>query len=379
VPTDYYELLGVERGASEGDIKRAYRQLARSHHPDVAKDKPAAETHFKQINEAYEVLSDPEKRRRYDRFGHAAVNGSAAGGAGFGPFSGFGAGDGFSDLFDMFFGGGQRAPGQQRRAGPERGADLRHDVEITLEEAYHGAERQVAFSHLAACEICRGSGARPGTLISPCDRCEGAGVVRTSRQTPLGQFVTQATCPKCNGEGHVIATPCDDCRGHGRVERRRTLTVKIPAGVDDGSRIRLVGSGEAGARGGPAGDLYVYLSIKPHQRFRRDGLNLYVDVPISFAQAALGGTLAVATLDGPVDLEIEPGTQSATTYRIPGHGMPSIRGAGRGNLLVSTHVVVPTKLSRRERELLEELADLGGDQTPDRSFFDRVKDAFKPD
>jgi molecular chaperone DnaJ len=379
VPTDYYTVLGVAREASDTDIKRAYRQLARRHHPDVAKDKAGAESRFKEINEAYEILSDPEKRQRYDRFGHAGVNGAASGaGPGFGPFGGFSSADGFGDLFDMFF-GQSRSATQQRQTGPARGADLRYDLEITLEDAYRGAERPITFAHLGACETCRGSGAKPGTLITSCERCGGSGVIRSARQTPLGQFVTQTTCTTCGGEGQVIPSPCDACRGRGRVERQRTLTVRIPPGVDDGSRIRLTGSGEAGARGGAPGDLYVYLSVAPHARFRRDGLDLHLDVPISFPQAALGGTLSIETFDGPVEVAVAAGTQNGATYRVPGHGMPSVRGSGRGHLLAMMHIVVPTKLSRRERELLEEYAEIGGDRVEERSFFDRVKDAFKAD
>jgi molecular chaperone DnaJ len=374
VPTDYYEVLGIERGASEAEIKRAYRQLARRHHPDVAQDKSKGDSHFKEINEAYETLSDPQKRRMYDRYGHAATNGAGAN-AGFGPFAGFGAADGFGDLFDMFF--GARGQASQRPTGPARGADLRYDLEVSLDEAYHGGERRISFTHLSACETCHGSGARPGTLITMCDQCNGSGMMRSVRQTPLGQFVTQTTCSKCNGEGQVTTSPCEACRGRGRLERQRTLSVKIPAGVDDGSRIRLDGHGEAGARGGGAGDLYVYLTIAPHARFRRNGLDLQLDVPISFAVAALGGSISVETFEGPLEVHIAPGTQSGKMHAVRGRGMPTVRGHARGNLFVMTHVVVPTKLSRRQREILEEFADSGGDQVDERSFFERVKDAFK--
>lgn len=374
MPTDYYEVLGVERGASESEIKRAYRQLARRHHPDVNEDKHTAETRFKQINEAYEVLSDPQKRRMYDQYGHAAMNNGSGGNSGFGPFAGFGASDGFGDLFDMFFGS---RGATQRPAGPSRGADLRYDLEISLEDAYHGSDRRISFSHLAACETCRGSGARPGTLITACDRCQGSGMTRSVRQTPLGQFVTQTTCPKCNGEGQMTTSPCEACHGRGRMERQRTLSVTIPAGVDDGSRIRLDGHGEAGARGGAAGDLYVYLTISPHERFRRGGLDLQVDVPISFAVAALGGSINVDTFDGPLEVRVAPGTQSGKMHAVRGRGMQAVRGHTRGNLIVTTHVVVPTKLTRRQREILEEFAESGGDQVDERSFFERVKDAFK--
>lgn len=370
--TDYYGVLGIERGATESDIKQAYRGLARKFHPDVAEDKSVAEVRFKEINEAYEVLSDPAKRQQYDRFGTVS-NGVGAGG-----FGGFGGGgEGFSDIFDMFFGGGG-AQQQRRPNGPARGADLRYDLQITLEEAFRGSEREISFNHLGQCATCSGSGAKPGTLVSRCDRCAGSGVMRSVRQTPLGQFVSQSTCTKCNGEGTIVPTPCETCRGRGRVERTRNLNVKIPAGVDDGSRIRVAGSGEGGARGGPAGDLYVYLGIAPHERLRRDGMDLYVDVPISFSQAALGASVAVETFDGEMPMSIAPGTQPGATIRMRGKGMPQVRGSGRGDLLATVHVVVPTKLSRRERELLEEFSRVTGDAVDDKRFFDRVKDAFSP-
>jgi len=367
---DYYSVLGVGRGASESDIKRAYRGLARKYHPDVAEDKHAAESKFKEINEAYEILSDPHKRRQYDRYGNV---GGAQGQPGFGPF---GAAEGFGDIFDMFFGARQ---GPAQAGGPQRGADLRYDLQISLEEAYRGAEREISFHHLGACEACNGSGARAGTNATKCDRCAGSGVARSVRQTPLGQFVTQTTCPKCSGEGEVIASPCETCHGRRRVERQRTLTVPIPAGVDEGSRIRIAGSGEAGTRGAPSGDLYVYLSIAQHQRFRRDGADVFADVPISFALASLGGPLEIESLDGLLAVTVVAGTQSGASYRLRGRGMPHVRGNTRGDLLVTVHVVVPTKLSKREREVLEEFAQLRGDRVEDRSFFDRVKDAFKAD
>jgi molecular chaperone DnaJ len=374
VATDYYTLLGVERGASEADIKRAYRGLARKYHPDVAEDKTTAEAHFKEINEAYEVLSDPQKRSQYDRFGRVGAPGGAPG-AGFGPF---GASEGIGDIFDMFF-GAQRAGGTQRAAGPQRGSDLRYDLQITMEEAFRGAEREISFHYLGSCDACRGTGATPGTVVQSCDRCGGSGVARSVRQTPLGQFVTQTTCAKCGGEGEITPSPCESCRGRGRVDRPRTLTIKVPAGVDDGSRIRLSGSGEAGTRGGPPGDLYVYLSVAQHPRYRRDGADLFIEVPIAFTQAALGGIVEIEALDGPAELTVVAGTQSGSSYRLRGRGMPNVRGSGRGDLLVSVHVVVPQKLSRKERELLEQFALLGGDRIDERSFFDRVKDAFKVD
>jgi molecular chaperone DnaJ len=377
VPTkDFYEVLGVHRSANADEIKRAYRTLARKHHPDVSENKAEAEHRFKEINEAYEVLSDPQKRAQYDRFGTVGAGNGAGGGFGdfgFGP--GFGA-SGFGDIFDIFFGdrmGAQQT--QARRTGPSRGSDLRYDLEITLEEAFSGTTREIQFNHLAQCETCRGSGAAPGTLVVPCDRCSGSGVMRMVRQTPLGQFVTQSTCTQCGGEGQMIKQPCQSCGGRGRREVERKLTVKVPAGVDDGSRIRISGNGEAGIRGGPAGDLYVYLSIAAHPLFKRDGLDTYVDVPISFPHAALGAQVTVPSLEGDLQLAVHAGTQSGTTFRMRGHGMPSVRGSQRGDHVVTVHVVVPTKVSKRQRELLEEYAQTGDE----KSFFDKFKDAFKPE
>jgi molecular chaperone DnaJ len=373
MPTkDYYEVLGVARDAAPDEIKRAYRALARRHHPDVAEDKSRAEHLFKEINEAYEVLSDPQKRSQYDRFGSAGPQG----GADFG-FGGFGP-QGFGDIFDMFF-GDARAGAGPRRSGPQRGSDLRYDLEITLDEAFSGTTKEIHFSHLAQCESCKGSGAEPGTLVTACERCSGTGVMRTVRQTPLGQFVTQAACTTCAGEGHVTLQPCALCSGRGRLEVERKLSVRVPAGVDDGSRIRIGGNGEAGIRGGPAGDLYVYLSIASHALFKRDGLETFVDVPISFPLAALGATIEVPSLEGPLQLLIPPGTQSATTLRLRGHGMPSVRGSQRGDHHVTVHVMVPTKVNKRQRELLEDYARAGGDAIEEKSFMDRVKDAFRPE
>jgi molecular chaperone DnaJ len=371
--TDYYDVLGVARGADENEIKRAYRQLARKHHPDVNADKITAERKFKEINEAYEVLSDPQKRANYDRFGHAGSDG--------GGFAAGAGAEGFGDIFDMFFGAARGAASQApRRNGPARGSDLRYDVEITLEEAFSGTQRDISFNNLATCATCKGSGAEPGTLITACDRCTGTGVMRQVRQTPLGQFVTQTTCTKCGGDGQMIPSPCQVCRGRGRIESEKTLTVKIPAGVDDGSRIRISGSGEAGMRGGTDGDLYVYLSVKRNERFRRDAMDLYVDVPVSFPQAALGGEIPVPSMEGEIPLTLQPGTQSGSTYRLRGRGMPSVRGTARGDQLVTVHVVVPTKLSKRERELLEAFSKEGGhERVEDRSFFERVKEVFKVD
>lgn len=365
---DYYATLGVGRDASADEIKRAYRLLARTHHPDVAENKASAEHRFREINEAYEVLSDANKRAQYDRFGTV---GNGAGDGGFGN-------TGFGDIFDMFF-GEMRGGSQPRRNGPQRGSDLRFDMEITLDEAFAGTTHEILYTHLAQCAACRGSGAAAGSLVVPCERCGGSGAMRTVRQTPLGQFVTQAACTFCGGEGQVVRDPCLDCGGRGRRELERKLAVKVPAGVDDGARIRITGSGEAGIRGGPPGDLYVYLNVSRHERFTRDGLDIAVDVPISFTRATLGGTVIVPTLEGPLEVSVTPGTQSGAVLRLRGRGMPTVRGSQRGDHLVTLHVVVPSKLNKRQRELLEEFARAGGDAVEEKSFLDRVKEAFRPE
>ena len=318
------------------------------------------------------MLSDPNKRARYDQFGTAdGTNGADFGFGGFGP-------SGFGDIFDMFF--GEAAP--RSRAGasaPRRGEDLRYDLQITLEEAFSGTTRDVQYRHLASCASCKGSGAEPGSMVLPCDRCGGTGMARTVRQTPLGQFVTQSECQQCGGDGHVITKSCHECLGRGRIEADRRLTVKIPAGVDDGSRIRIAGSGHAGTLGGSPGDLYVYVGVSPHAVFRREGTDTFLDVPISFPQAALGAEISVPSLEGELPLTIAPGTQTGTRMRMRGRGMPNVRGSSRGDHHVTVHVAVPSKLNKKQREMLEEYAKAGGDDIDDRSFFERVKDAFRPD
>jgi molecular chaperone DnaJ len=349
---DLYEVLGVPRGASDAEIKRAFRKLAQQWHPDV-NDQPEAAARFKEASEAYQILSDPERRQRYDMFGRAGVDGGAAGTG----FEGFG---GFSDIFDAFFGGA--SAGSARRGRPQPGSDLRYDLRITFEEAIKGTEKEIDFRALGRCETCDGSGAAPGSEARTCPQCEGRGEVRSIRQTMLGQMVNVSACPRCRGEGKIIETPCETCRGDGRTERKRTLRVTIPAGIDEGHQIRLTNEGEVGPRGGPPGSLYVAVHVAPHPTLKREGTELYYEATISIAQAALGTTLTVPTVDGSEEVEIKPGTQPDTTIRLRGKGVPHLRRSGsRGDLHVLVDVEVPKKLSKKQRELLEAFARESGD------------------
>jgi molecular chaperone DnaJ len=355
---DYYEVLGVERGASDADIKRAFRRLAQQWHPDVNKE-PEADLRFKEINEAYQVLSDPQRRQSYDMFGRAGVNGGGAGGAG-DPFGAAGFG-GFSDIFDAFFGGGMA--GAQRRARPSTGSDLRYDLRITFAEAVLGTEKEIEFPVLGRCDTCSGSGAKAGTTPVQCTQCNGRGEVRSVRNTMLGQMVNVAPCPRCKGDGKMIEDPCDVCRGEGRTERRRSLRVTIPAGIDEGHQIRLSNEGEVGPRGGPPGSLYVAVHVADHPTLTREGTELYFEAELSIVQAALGTKLHVPTVDGEdAEVEIKPGTQPGTEIKLKGKGVPHLRRqSARGDLHVIANVVVPTKLSKRQRELLEAYAKEAGE------------------
>jgi molecular chaperone DnaJ len=352
---DFYVILGVERNATDAEIKRAFRKLAQQWHPDVNTD-PAAQEQFKEINEAYQVLSDPDRRSRYDTFGRAGVGGGADGpGAG---FEGFG---GFSDIFDAFFGGGAGA-GSARRGRPQPGADLRYDLRITFEEAVQGTEKEIEFTVLQACETCGGNGAKPGTEPITCPQCNGRGEVRSVRQTMLGQMVNVSACPRCHGEGKIVEAPCETCRGDGRTERKRTLRVTIPPGIDEGHQIRLSNEGEVGPRGGPAGSLYVAVHVQPHPSLTREGTELFYDAEISIAQAALGTRITVPTVEGEEEVEIKAGTQPNTEIRLRGKGVPHLRRAGqRGDLHVMVEVIVPTKLSKKGRELLAAYAEESGE------------------
>lgn len=371
---DYYEVLGVSRGVSEQEIKKAYRRLARKYHPDVNPGNKEAEEKFKEIQEAYEVLSDTEKRARYDQFGHAGMN---AGGPGFG---GMGADFGsFGDIFDMFFSGG--FGGTARRQGPQRGADLRLDLEITFEEAAFGGEKEIGVPRQERCDACQGSGAAPGTRPRTCPTCQGTGQVRLSQNTPLGHFQTVRTCHQCHGQGTIIEKPCPDCRGRGVIQRTRKIKIKIPAGVDTGSRLRLAGEGESGGRGGPPGDLYIYFSVRPHKFFRRDGYEIMCEVPVTMVQAALGDNILVDTLDGKVELHIPAGAQSGSTFRLKGKGIPRLNGVGRGDQHIRIQVETPTNLNEQQKELLREFARLYGSEPKgfkeqEKGFFKKVKDAF---
>jgi molecular chaperone DnaJ len=370
---DYYDVLGVPRSADAQELKKAYRKLAMEYHPDRNSSEDAA-ARFKEINQAYEILSDDQKRQAYDRFGHAGVEGGA--GAGFDGFHNFEGG--FGDIFDAFFGGGQRGGGRRRR-GPARGADLRFNMRLTFEEAVFGVEREIEFQRQERCTRCSGKGAEPGTELETCPECNGAGEVRRSQQSIFGQFVNVTTCARCSGEGRIVPTPCEDCRGTGRTRAPRKIAVKVPAGVDDGSQIRLAGEGEAGARGGESGNLYVVLSVAEHEKFQRVEDHIVLELPVNVAQAALGAELTIPTLDGDMELEIPAGTQSGEDFVIRQKGVPHLRGGGRGDMVVRVTVVVPETLTDDQRDLLEKLAETMGTPTlPKRSkgFFERIRDAM---
>ena len=374
VKRDYYDVLGVRREAGDEEIKRAFRKLAQQYHPDVDKS-DGAEQRFKELNEAYRVLSDRQRRSAYDMFGHAGVDGAAAAG-GFEGFGGGGFGP-FGDIFDAFFGGTQAGTRGRRRV--VAGADLRYDLTIDFAEAVHGVITEISFPTLVACGVCEGSGVEPGTQPERCPECNGTGEKRRVAQTILGQMVNIVACPRCNGEGQVITTPCATCRGDGRVREERTIQVDIPAGIDAGQRIALEGQGEAGPRGGPAGDLFVAVSVRDHPQIVRRGTELYVELPVTYPQAALGATLTVPTVDGEEEVEVPPGTQSGKQIRLRGRGVPRLRGSGRGDQHVIVNVVVPAKLSKRERELLRELDEISGPAvTPknEPSVLERLRDSL---
>lgn len=378
---DYYDVLGVSKTATADEIKKAYRKLARQYHPDVNKDNPEAAEKFKEASEAYSVLSDEQKRAQYDQFGHAAFeNGGAGGAGGFGGFEGFGGfgGGGMEDIFDMFF-GGQGRGSRGSNAGPQRGADLRFDLEITFEEATFGLEREISLYRDEQCPHCYGNGAEPGSKVETCPECHGSGEIRFTQNTMFGQMTNVRPCPKCHGEGKIISEPCKECRGQGTVKKNKKLKVKIPAGVDNGSRLRVAGEGEAGVKGGPSGDLYVYLYVKPHKFFERDGTTVYCEVPINIVQATLGDEIKVPTLDGQVVMKVPEGTQPGKVLRLKGKGIPSLRNSTRGDQLVRIKVVVPQKLNEKQKDALRKFAEISKDNInpEEKGFLNKIKDLFK--
>jgi len=370
---DLYETLGVAKTADEKELKSAFRKLAMKYHPDKNPGDAEAEKTFKEISLAYEMLKDPQKRAAYDRYGHAAFEQGGMGGGGAGMGGGAG---GFSDIFEDIF-GEMMGGGRQRRSsgGRERGADLRYNMEITLEEAYAGKTAQIRVPTSITCDVCTGSGAKPGTKPTTCATCQGSGRVRAAQ----GFFSIERTCPTCQGRGQTIADPCGKCHGQGRITEERSLSVNIPAGIEDGTRIRLSGEGEAGLRGGPSGDLYIFLSVKPHEFYQRDGADLYCSVPISMTTAALGGKFDVATLDGTKSrVSVPEGTQAGKQFRLKAKGMPVLRSSQIGDLYIQIQIETPQKLTKRQRELLREFEELSSKENNPESagFFSRMKDFF---
>ncbi|MFO8016714.1 MAG: molecular chaperone DnaJ [Candidatus Woesearchaeota archaeon] len=373
---DYYEILGVSRDASKEDIKKAYKKLAKKYHPDINKDDPDAEKKFKEINEAAAVLGDDQKRQQYDQHGTADFSGFQGGGGGF-DFSDFmrdteGFGFDFESIFESFFGGGGMFGGGRGRRGPRRGSDLVYDMEITLEEAAFGAEKEIKVPKMSRCEKCGGKGAANDSDIVTCDECGGRGAVRHTKRTPFGMFATTGPCRKCSGEGSIVKDPCPECGGSGLVEKSENIKVEIPAGVADGMRLRVAGGGEAGPKGGPSGDLFVGVHVKPHKTFRRKGDDIEMDLPISFAQACLGDEVEVPTLDSKATMKIPAGTQTNTVFKLRGKGIPNLRGYGKGDEKVKVIVEVPKKLSKRQKELLKEFEK----ERDSKGFFSRIKDSF---
>jgi molecular chaperone DnaJ len=368
---DYYEVLGVSKGASKDEIKKAYRKLSKQYHPDINKE-PGADEKFKEIKEAYEILSDDQKRAHYDQFGHTDPN-QGFGGGDFG--GGFG---GFEDIFNTFFGGG----GGRRRDpnAPRQGADLQYTMTLKFEEAVFGKETDIEIPREEECETCHGSGAKPGTSPETCQHCKGSGQINAEQNTPFGRIVNRRTCHYCGGTGKQIKNKCSTCGGSGKVKKRRKIHVKIPAGIDDGQQLRVSGQGEAGINGGPPGDLYVVFHVRDHEFFERDGDDIYCEMPINFTQAALGDDIEIPTLHGKVKLKVPAGTQTGTKFRLKGKGVPNVRGYGTGDQHVIIRIITPSKLSDKQRQLLREFAELSGDVpkgSHEESIFSKVKRAFK--
>lgn len=372
---DYYEVLGVAKDADEATIKKAYRTLAKKNHPDVNPGDKEAEERFKEINEAYQVLSNPQKRAQYDQFGHDGPQGF--GGGGYSDFSGFGGGGfgGFEDIFSSFFGGGASGT---RRNGPVPGDDLRYDITITLDEAAFGCEKEINLVRDEECPECKGSGAKPGSKVDTCPTCNGTGQERVVQNTPFGRIQNVRTCSKCRGAGKIINEPCTKCHGRGKIRVSKRKTVKVPAGIDDGQVLTIRGQGGLGERGGPNGDLLLVVSVRKHKLFQREGDNLYIEFPMTFTQAALGAELDVPTLRKPVKYAFPEGTQPGQVFCIKGEGVTKLRGNGRGDLYVTAAVEIPRKLTEKQKELLRQFdgSATGNQYEKKKSFFDRVKDAF---
>ena len=372
---DYYEVLGVSKGASEDEIKKAYKKLARKYHPDLNPDNKEAEEKFKEVNEAYEILSDPNKKARYDQFGFAGVDPNyGAGGAGGGFDGGFDFGD-LGDIFGSFFGGGFGGGRRTNPNAPQRGESIRLSLAISFEEAAFGCEKEVSVDRMEQCGTCHGNGCAAGTTPEVCPDCHGTGQVQVRRQTPMGVFATSSPCGRCGGKGKIIHQPCPDCRGSGAVRRRKTIQVSIPAGIDNGQTISVRGQGSAGKNGGPAGDLLVTITVRPHELFRREGTSVLCDAPITFAQAVLGAELEIPTIDGKVKYDLPEGTQSGTTFRLKGKGIPAINGRGRGDQYVTVYIETPRNLNREQKEALKKLAESVGDNNYEerRKFFRKFK------
>lgn len=371
---DYYEVLGVEKTASQAEIKKAYRKLSKQYHPDINKE-PGADVKFKEIAEAYEVLSDEQKRAQYDQFGHAGAQQGFGGGGGFGGFGGGGF-DGFEDIFSSFFGGG----GSRRRDpnAPRKGADIEHSIIISFEEAVFGAEKEIELVRDETCDSCHGTGAKPGTTKDTCSTCRGTGQVSETVNTPFGQMANRRTCPTCHGTGSIIKEKCDTCHGAGKMKKRTKITVTIPEGIDHGQTMRVSGKGEAGVNGGPYGDLYVTVRVRQSDKFERDGDDIYYELPITFAQAALGDEIEVPTVHGKVKMKIAAGTQSGDRFRLRGKGVKNVQGYGQGDQHVIIKVVTPKKLNAKQKELLREFAEISGDIPEEQgsSLFDKIKRKF---
>ena len=372
---DYYEVLGVSKGASEDEIKKAYKKLARKYHPDLNPDNKEAEEKFKEVNEAYEILSDPNKKARYDQFGFAGVDPNyGAGGAGGGFDGGFDFGD-LGDIFGSFLGGGFGGGRRTNPNAPQRGESIRLSLAISFEEAAFGCEKEVSVDRMEQCGTCHGNGCAAGTTPEVCPDCHGTGQVQVRRQTPMGVFATSSPCGRCGGKGKIIHQPCPDCRGSGAVLRRKTIQVSIPAGIDNGQTISVRGQGSAGKNGGPAGDLLVTITVRPHELFRREGTSVLCDAPITFAQAVLGAELEIPTIDGKVKYDLPEGTQSGTTFRLKGKGIPAINGRGRGDQYVTVYIETPRNLNREQKEALKKFAESVGDNNYEerRKFFRKFK------